>query len=82
MTRDEMVAQIRAILSRMLAEQGKEVPVITQETYLIGERDLPIDSLDLAILITELEAVTQKDPFKEGFPEFRTVGDLAALYEE
>jgi acyl carrier protein len=41
---------------------------------------LPIDSLDLAGLVVELELATGLDPFKDGFVEFRTAGELADLY--
>jgi acyl carrier protein len=39
-----------------------------------------MDSLDLAVLVVELEERIGKDPFKDGFVNFRTAGELADLY--
>jgi hypothetical protein len=36
----------------------------------------------LAVLITGMEEATKKDPFKAGFRNFRTVGELASMYAE
>ena len=38
------------------------------------------DSLELAVLVSELEQHTGKDPFASSIPEFRTISDLARLY--
>jgi len=46
----------------------------------IREGSLPVDSLDLAAIVVELESVTGHDPFSDGFINFRTVGDLVRLY--
>jgi hypothetical protein len=35
---------------------------------------------DLATLIVALEGLTGKDPFRQGFRQFATAGELAALY--
>jgi acyl carrier protein len=37
----------------------------------------PIDSLDLAAIVVELEKVTGRDSFRNGFINFCTVGQLA-----
>jgi hypothetical protein len=42
--------------------------------------NLRIDSLDLAMLVRELEELNGHDPFAGGFIEFRTAGELAKLY--
>jgi acyl carrier protein len=39
-----------------------------------------VDSLDLATIIVELETTTGVEPFKVRVPEFRTIGELAALF--
>ncbi len=59
--------------------KGAKVPPVTPETVLLGG-NLPIDSLDLATIVVELEAATGRDPFSDGFIDFRTVGELAKLF--
>jgi acyl carrier protein len=53
-------------------------PAVSPDTTLFG--GLGLDSLDLASIIVELETTTGVEPFKTGVPEFRTIGDLAALF--
>jgi len=53
---------------------------LTPETVILGETSL--DSLALAEVVVRLETKTGKDPFSEGFVNFRTVGELAALYDK
>jgi acyl carrier protein len=76
---EHIFSQICAILKRILAGKGRDLPSIDTGTVLLG-RDLSIDSLDLAMLVRELEETTGFDPFQHGFIEFRTVGELARLY--
>ncbi len=59
--------------------KGLKVPPVTPETVLLGG-NLPIDSLDLASIVVELETATGRDPFSDGFIDFRTVGELARLF--
>jgi acyl carrier protein len=73
------MALINEILSRRLTERGAALPVLRPETVLLGG-ELGIDSLDLATLVVELEERTGKDPFRNGFRNFTTAGELAALY--
>jgi len=75
----EVRATIVEILSRIIQEKGAEVPSMDESTVFLGEC-LPIDSLELALLVTELEEKTGKDPFASGFREFRTIGELVTLY--
>jgi hypothetical protein len=63
-----------------VAAKGLKAPKIEAGTELIGG-GIAIDSLDLASLVRELEDVTGHDPFRDGFIEFRTAGELAKLYE-
>ena len=79
MNRDETIASIVAIVSRVIEDKGDKPVEISANTVFLGGQ-LPIDSLDLATIVVELEAVTGHDPFKDGFIEFRTVDELAALY--
>lgn len=74
-TLDLIVGEVR----RILLEKGLAAPEITRETRFLGG-DLGIDSLDLATLIVALEDLTGLDPFRAGFRNFTTVGELADLY--
>lgn len=79
MTKHEIIEKIRKIIERTTAESGLMVQSIAEDTVLI-ESTLGIDSLDLAAMVVELSEVTGKDPFQDGFIEFRTVGELSDLY--
>ena len=74
---DIIVRETRALLQAK-GETASEIGAQTR--FLDG--DLALDSLDLAVLIVELEEITGHDPFRDGFHEFATVGELAALYPE
>ena len=60
------------------AEQGLDSASIGPATKLLQSGG--VDSLDLAILVGELEAYTGQDPFAAAMPEFQTIRDLARLY--
>lgn len=80
----EVTDWVQAIIEEtrsLIEKKGLEAPPITEDSVFLGG-GLPIDSLDLATLIVSLEDKTGKDPFREGFREFRTVGQLAALYTQ
>ena len=64
----------------IVSNKGSSCPELSAETKFLGG-GLPFDSLDLATLIVGLELEWGVDPFREGFREFYTVGELAALYE-
>jgi len=80
MTELELLGRIEQIVGRMAAAKGARAPKIKPDTALLGG-SLPIDSLDLAQLVVELEQVAGFDPFKTGFVDFRTAGELAKLYQ-
>jgi acyl carrier protein len=65
---------------RIIAEKGitDEITITASSRFLT---DLPMDSLDLATLIVELEISLGYDPFRDGFKVFHSVGELVALYE-
>lgn len=63
----------------LLREKGEPVPEIAPEQVFL-DGTFPFDSLDLATLIVTLEQKTGQDPFRSGLRQFRTVGELAALY--
>ncbi len=79
MSIEQVESLIVELVQRILAERGQQTEAITSQTPLWGG-ELDIDSLDLAAVVVELETRLGKDPFAEGFLEFRTVGELAALY--
>lgn len=66
--------------ARILREKGAAVPVLDAQVAFLGGA-MEFDSLDLATLIVALEERTGTDPFRSGFKEFTTVGELASLYE-
>jgi acyl carrier protein len=75
-----MISLISQELERIVAEKRQVLPMLEPETVFLGGA-LPIDSLDLATLLVVLERITGQDPFRNGFRQFTTVGELAALYE-
>ncbi|HYD30436.1 MAG TPA: acyl carrier protein [Azospirillaceae bacterium] len=74
-----MIMMIAEELGRILAEKGEALPPLAADTVFLGGT-LPIDSLDLATLLVVLEQRTGQDPFRTGFRQFTTVGELASLY--
>ncbi len=79
MTEQEVLTQIEKLVAEIADSKGMDAPAITANIELLGG-DLPIDSLDLASMVRELEDITGHDPFKDGFIDFRTAGELAKLY--
>ena len=79
MTKDQAVSLVGEVLNKIIKEKGESPCEIQEETLVLGD-SLPIDSLDLAAVVIELEEATSFDPFKNGFINFRTVGELAQLY--
>ena len=81
MTSEQVVREIQRIIDDLMRQKGLDPIAVAPHSRFLGE-DIPIDSLDLAVLVTELEQVTQKDPFRSGFRDFHTVNELAQLYAE
>ena len=54
---------------------------MTAEATLLGG-ELPLDSLDLATVLIEMQEQVGQDPFASGFMEFRTIGDLVNIYRK
>ncbi|MCA0240642.1 MAG: phosphopantetheine-binding protein [Proteobacteria bacterium] len=79
MSIEQVESLIAELVQRILAERGQQAGPVNSQTRLLGG-ELDIDSLDLAAVVVELETRLGKDPFAGGFIEFRTVGELAALY--
>ena len=79
MNEQQVMGQIEKIVAGLVSAKGLNPPKIDANTELLGGA-IAIDSLDLASLVRELEDVTGFDPFRDGFIEFRTAGELAKLY--
>lgn len=79
MNETEAFAEIKRAVGQILEDKGADVPDITPDTELLSGA-LAIDSLDLAMLVSELEGIMGHDPFARGFVDFRTAGELARLY--
>ena len=71
MSHTEILAHIQRILGDLASAKGARIGTIDESTTLLGGA-LPIDSLDLAALVVELEQITGRDPFQAGFTDFRT----------
>jgi len=73
--------RIRETIIRLLSDRGLTIPDIAgNSSFLSGE--MGIDSVDLAAVVVELQEFTGKDPFEDGFINFRTVDELARLFAE
>lgn len=81
MNNTEIVSLICQRLKDAAAARGAGTIEVNGETAILGGT-LPVDSLDLAAIVVELEKVTGHDPFRDGFINFRTVGQLARMYSE
>jgi hypothetical protein len=79
MSEKELLDKIGSIVTDMLLRKGHAAVDFDAHAELLG-REGGIDSLDLALLVRELERITGKDPFRNGFVPFRDAGELARLY--
>lgn len=79
MNEQQVLEQISQIIQRILSDKGLDAPPISAGTTLL-DGTVGIDSLDLAVLVRELEEAVGRDPFQDGFIEFQTAGELAKLY--
>jgi acyl carrier protein len=80
-----MVADMYALVTKSVSDRLKEKGFVgaelNAETTLLGG-DLPLDSLDLATVLIEMQEQVGQDPFASGFMEFRTIGDLVNIYRK
>lgn len=79
MDEQTVFSHISQIVTRLLEDKGRSGVVVKPDSELLGGA-VGIDSLDLAMLVRELEEICGFDPFASGFIEFRTAGELARLY--
>jgi len=78
MTQGEIEAFIINYWKERAAEKGLDTSTIGPSTILLRSADA--DSLELAILVAELERFTGQDPFSTTAPDFQTIQDLARFY--
>ena len=79
MTFETVFAMIQNSVGQVLAAKGLQSPKLDISTPLLGS-GLGFNSLDLATVVIDLEKITGVDPFRDGFREFTTAGELAELY--
>jgi acyl carrier protein len=79
MDEQQILGKIEKLVGDIVSAKGAKVPKVEATTELLGG-GVGMDSLDLAVLVRELEEATGHDPFSDGFIEFRTAGELAKLY--
>ena len=75
----DVVAMIARIIGDVCESKGLPRRPVGERTDMLSG-DLGIDSLDLASVVLQVEGETGRDPFAEGFVNFKTVGDLARLF--
>jgi acyl carrier protein len=81
-TRGELEIVIHEKIRMLLEERGDDVPVIHGADSLNGA--LGLSSLDLAIVVAELESALGVDPFSKlvSITSIRSVDDLVGAYLE
>ena len=79
MTPNEVMEVLQARLDDILQAKGLQPVMMSPEIDLLGGA-IPIDSLDLAQLVLELQSHTGKDPFANGFVAFETIAQLTQLF--
>ena len=79
MDEQQILGKIEKLVGDIVTAKGTKAPKIEATIELLGG-GVGMDSLDLAVLVRELEESTGFDPFADGFVEFRTAGELAKLY--
>ncbi len=67
-------------VSVTLRQAGRQVPDPLGDETLLNE-ELHLDSLDLAVVVVELERQLGVDPFRQPGTAIRTLGDLVAVYQ-
>ena len=66
-------------IRKVMQLNGRKDAPLAAETDIL--KDTSLDSLDLAQVVVMLEEKTGKTPFAKGFINFRTIRELAKLYE-
>jgi acyl carrier protein len=77
---DPTTSLVIDIIRDVIKQNNLPEPELKPETVILTET--PLDSLALAEVVIRLETKTGKDPFAQGFINFRTIGELAELYRQ
>lgn len=73
------MGKIDNAITKILADRKLPNVELTNDSVIL---DLGFDSIDLAILIADLQDEFGFDPFENGFINFKTVGELKELFGE
>lgn len=76
------VSQIQSIICAELRSKGIKTEIQIDEDFVFLDGHGLVDSLDIAVIVTTLSERLNKDPFAEGFINFRTIRDLANIYDQ
>jgi acyl carrier protein len=81
-TKDQIEATVHGRIAAVIVEREGEAPPLAASDKLSAT--LGLTSLDLALIVSELEAELGVDPFAErvAITSVRTVGDLIRVYHE
>jgi acyl carrier protein len=64
---------------QIIQDKSEVCPELKADTAFL--KDTPMDSLDLATLLVNLEIELDQDPFRDGFKQFQTIQELSDLYQ-
>lgn len=71
---------ILEIIRQVCVDKGGAAPNLVDDQPL-GSGGLDLDSLDMATIVADLDMKLHVDPFANGTPTLRTVGDLVRLFD-
>ena len=74
----EIRSRITATLDQVVLDSGRQPQAWSDDQTLLG--DMGLDSLELAVLVVQLERDLGVDPFRQGAQGVRTLGDLTSCY--
>jgi acyl carrier protein len=77
---EDLYPVVTRAIEEVLDENRKPRVAFDRKSRIL--QDLDLDSLNLALLIVKLEERTGRDPFRDGFENFQTVGELVDLYQK
>ena len=75
----DVSAAVTAAIHRVLSESGRPTREISDGDVLTA--DIGLDSLDLAVVVVQLEQQLGVDPFRKGAAAIPTFGEMVKLYE-
>ena len=68
------------VMNNVLTDSGRTSRDFSDEDHLTDT--IGLESLDLAVVVVELEQALGMDPFRTGTPRVATFGDLVRTYED